>query len=291
MKGVGLILEGGGSRGVYTAGVLQYLMEANIYIPYVIGVSSGACNGSSYISRQLNRNKRVNIDYIQHPEYLSLRNLFSKRQLFGMDFLFETIMNELDPFDYDTFYQATEEFVVGATDCKTGEAVFYHKSNYAQDMITLIRASSSLPLIAPAIHFEDRILLDGGITAPLPIEQSIKDGNKKNIVILTKNRGYLRKSEPFHWLIRKKYRDFPHFLHAIEKRHHLYNEKLQHLYEEERKGNVFIISPIQKLSVGRMEKDRKKLIHLYQQGYNEMKEILPQLKEFCYDPDQIKHVN
>ncbi|MFC4404125.1 patatin-like phospholipase family protein [Gracilibacillus xinjiangensis] len=290
MIGVGLILEGGGSRGVYTAGVLQYLMEESIYIPYVIGVSSGACMGSSYISRQLNRNMRVNIDYVQHPDYLSVKNWILKRQLFGMDFLFEKIMNELDPFDYETFNNAREEFVVGVTDCITGEPVFYHKSKHAADMITVLRASSSLPLIAPAVQLDNRLLLDGGITSPLPIEQSIKDGNRKNVVILTKNRGYVRKSEPFHWLIRRKYQDYPGLLKAIEKRHHVYNEKLQYLYEEEKKGNVFIICPTEKVAVGRIEKNKKKLISLYQHGYNDMKRLAPHLKDFCLEGEHIQRV-
>ncbi|SER19398.1 Predicted phospholipase, patatin/cPLA2 family [Gracilibacillus ureilyticus] len=291
MNDVGLILEGGGSRGVYTAGVLQYLMEENIYFPYVIGVSSGACNGSSYLSRQLHRNKRVNIDYVDHPDYLSLKNWFTKRQLFGMDFLFDKIMNHLDPFDYETFYQAKEEFVVTATDCMTGEAVYFHKSLYAAEMITLIRASSSLPLIAPAIHFHDRVLLDGGITSPIPIEQSMIDGNRKNVVILTKNRGYIRKAEPFYWMIRRKYRNYPGLIQSIEKRHHIYNDSLQYLYDEEKKGNVFIICPSEKVNVGRIEKNKDKLIHLYQQGYKDMKNTVSQLVEFCSQTNPVKHVD
>ncbi len=280
MKGVGLILEGGGSRGVFTAGVLQYLMEQNIYIPYVMGVSSGACNGSSYISRQLDRNRKVNIDYVQHPDYLSLKNLFTKKQLFGMDFLFETLMNELEPFDYPTFQKAKEEFVVVATDCITGTPVYYYKSKYAQEMMTLIRASSSLPLIAPAVSFENRELLDGGITDPIPIKQSMKDGNSRNIVILTKNRGYFKKMEAFHWLIKKKYQAYPALLAAIERRHIVYNDVLNYLYDQEKKGKIFLICPTEKLRVGRMEKNQNKLTDLYQQGYEEMKKLIRPLKEF-----------
>ncbi|UOQ47378.1 patatin family protein [Gracilibacillus caseinilyticus] len=280
MKNIGLVLEGGGSRGVFTAGVLNFLMEQNIYIPYVIGVSSGACNGSSYISRQIERNKKVNIDYVSHPDYLSLRNWVTKRQLFGMDFLFDTLPNQLVPFDYHTFQSAKEEFVVGTTDCLTGEPVFYSKAEYAQDMMTVIRASSSLPVVAPPINFQSRVLMDGGIADPIPIVQSMKDGNQKNVVVLTRNRGYFKKRASQNWYIKRKYKDFPGLIKAIEKRHQVYNDTLQYLYEQEKQGNVFIISPNEKLTVGRVEKNKNKLMDLYRKGYQDTKKLKAPLQEF-----------
>ncbi len=280
MEDVGLVLEGGGSRGVYTGGVLQFLMEQDIYIPYVIGVSAGACNGSSYISRQIERNRTVNIDYVSHPEYLSFRNWVKKRELFGMDFLFDTLPNDLVPFDYQTFNETTEEFVVGVTDCKTGDPLFYHKSDYANDMLTLLRASSSLPMVAPVVQYDNLALMDGGISAPIPIKQSIKDGNRKNVVILTRNRGYYKKPQSPNWYIRRKYQEYPGLLHSLEKRHIEYNETINYLYEEEKKGNVFIISPTEKLTVGRIEKNKKKLLDLYQKGYADVKKVEEELKGF-----------
>ncbi|WP_026907406.1 patatin-like phospholipase family protein [Paucisalibacillus globulus] len=280
MKNIGLVLEGGGSRGVYTAGVLHQLMEQKIYLPYVIGVSAGACNGSSYISRQMDRNRAVNIDYIDHPDYLSFRNLIRKRQLFGMDFLFDSLPNELEPFDFESFYGANEEFVVGVTDCMTGEPVFYKREDYKKDILTIIRASSSLPLVAPAVHFDERILMDGGISDPIPVKQSEKDGNEKNVVILTRNRGYSKKPQSFGWYFRKKYRDYPGLLTALEKRHKVYNDTLDYIFEEEKKGNVFVINPSTPLEVGRVERNKDKLTALYNQGIEDAKEVLEQLKQF-----------
>ncbi len=147
-------------------------MEQNIYLPYTIGVSAGACNGSSYIARQIDRNRTVNIDFVDHPEYLSLRNWIEKRQIFGMDFLFDTLPNKLAPFNFDAYYEADEEFVIGVTDCKTGEALFYKKSEYPTDAVTLLRASSSLPMFAPMVEFDGKYLMDGGISDPIPIKQS-----------------------------------------------------------------------------------------------------------------------
>ncbi|WP_394238168.1 patatin family protein [Niallia oryzisoli] len=280
MENIGLILEGGGSRGIYTAGILRYLMEEEMYFPYTIGVSAGACNGSSYISRQIDRNKMVNIDLVNHPEYLSLRNLFKKGQLFGMDFLFDTVPKEIVPFDFQAFNEAEEEFVVGTTDCLTGEPVFYKKTDYAKDMLTLLRASSSLPAFAPAVPFENRVLMDGGIADPIPIKQSVQDGNSKNVVVLTRNRGYYKKPQSFGGYIRRKYRDYPGLVKALEQRHTVYNETLQYIFDEEKKGNVFVLCPSEKLNVGRVEKNKKKLTALYQQGINDIKNMVQPLKEF-----------
>jgi predicted patatin/cPLA2 family phospholipase len=280
MDNIGLVLEGGGSRGVYTAGVLRHLMEEGIYLPYVIGVSAGACNGSSYISRQMDRNRAVNIDYIDHPDYLSFRNLIKKRQLFGMDFLFDSLPNQLEPFDFDSFYEAKEEFAVGVTDCMTGEPVFYKRKDYNKDILTVIRASSSLPLVAPVVPFDGRMLMDGGISDPIPIKQSEQDGNRKNVVILTRNRGYEKKPQSFSWYFRKKYKDYPGLLKAMEKRHAVYNETLQYIFEEEKKGNVFIIQPTEKLEVGRIERNKDKLTALYNKGIVDAKKMSLELKEF-----------
>ncbi|KAB8127489.1 patatin family protein [Gracilibacillus oryzae] len=280
MEKTGLVLEGGGSRGVYTSGVLHYLMEQNIYLPYIIGVSAGACNGSSYISRQMERNKTVSIDFVNHPDYLSFRNLIKKKQLFGMDFLFDTLPNQLVPFDFQTYNNAAEEFVIGVTDCITGEPVFYHKTQYAHDVLTLLRASSSLPFFAPVVEYGDRMLMDGGLADPIPIKQSIRDGNNKNVVVLTRNRGYYKKPQSISWYMRKKYKDFPGLLEAMEKRHLIYNETLEYIFEEEKQGNIFVIYPREKLTVGRVERNKTKLMDLYHQGIKDAEENVQPLKEF-----------
>ncbi|GAE91110.1 patatin-like phospholipase [Gracilibacillus boraciitolerans JCM 21714] len=280
MKDIGLVLEGGGSRGVYTAGVLRYLMENDTFFPYVIGVSAGACNGSSYISKQIDRNRITTIEYVNHPEYLSFRNWLTKRQLFGMDFIFDTLPNQLVPFDYETFNSAPEEFVVGVTDCTTGESLFYRKSEFADDMITLLRASSSLPLVAPIVHFDEKALMDGGISAPIPIKQAIRDGYEKNVVVLTRNRGYYKKPQSINWYMQKKYQQYPGLLAALKKRHQEYNETINFLYEEEKKGNVFIISPTEKLKVGRVERNKNKLKDLYHRGYQDLEQLNDALNEF-----------
>ncbi|MBM7661995.1 putative patatin/cPLA2 family phospholipase [Bacillus mesophilus] len=181
MDQVGLVLEGGGMRGLYSAGVLDFFMEKELYFPYVIGVSAGACMAASYLSRQKGRNQKVNIDLVKDPRYLSWRNLLRKREMFGMDFLFDEVPNRLVPFDFDTFIEGSEEFLVGTTDCQTGQPIYFNKKDHGRNMLTIIRASSSVPFISSSVSYQDKILLDGGIADPIPIKKSQEVETKKTL--------------------------------------------------------------------------------------------------------------
>lgn len=266
---VGLVLEGGGMRGVYTAGVLEFFLEQQLFFPYVIGVSAGACNAASYLSRQKGRNKTVTISYASDPRYISWRNYIKNRQFFGMDFIFDEIPNRHVPFHYDVFYNSSSEFVVGTTDCLTGEPSYYNKKDYGKDLLTVLRASSSLPFIAPEIHYKDKILLDGGISDPIPIKKAQKDGYLKNIVILTRNEGYKKKPSKFHYFVNKKYPEFKGLQQSLRDRYKIYNDTVEYLEREEKKGNVFIVRPVKPLKAGRMERNPRKLAELYNQGYED----------------------
>ncbi|UPM53670.1 patatin-like phospholipase family protein [Gottfriedia acidiceleris] len=282
MNGMGLVLEGGGMRGIYTAGVLDYFLEQNIEIPYVIGVSAGACMGTSYLSKQHGRNKRVNTEFLQHPDYISFKNLIRNKQLFGMDLLFDIIPNELDPFDFNSFYNAEQKFVVGTTDCVTGEPVYFDKDQIVEstDMLNIIRASSSLPLMAPIIQFHNHFLMDGGIADPIPIGKSEADGNLKNIVVLTRNAGYRKKSSKGTWYLQKKYKDYPGLVQAVLKRYEVYNKQLEYIEEQEKAGNILVIRPVQKLKVGRIERNKGRLLELYKEGYEDAKRLREQILGF-----------
>ncbi|UFT99975.1 patatin family protein [Radiobacillus kanasensis] len=279
MKEAGLVLEGGGMRGVYTAGVLEYFMEQRLYFPYVIGVSAGACMAASYLSRQLGRNRAVNIDFAGDKRYLSWRNFIRKRELFGMDFIFDEIPNQLVPFDYDAFLKSSEQLVVGTTDCETGEPVYYGKDRYGEDMLKILRASSSLPFVAPAVPFEDRALLDGGIVDPIPIKKAQQDGFDKNVVVLTKPAGYF-KNPPGRLSSLFKYKQHPKINERIETRYQLYNDTLDYMEEEEIRGNVFVMRPSVSMPVGRVEKDKNKLVKLYELGWKDAEAQFEKLKDF-----------
>jgi len=270
---IGLVLEGGGMRGVYTGGVLDYWLERGLRFPYVVGVSAGACNAASYISEQLGRNKKVTIGYIGDPRYLSFRNLVRERSLFGMDFIFNRIPNELVYFDFDTFYDPKQELVIGTTDAHSGEAVFYRKSVLLGDSLKLIQASSSLPFASPPVHYEGRTLFDGGVADPIPLAQSIRDGNDRNVVVLTKPQGY--RKTPFNqaWLAKRVYRKYPGLVRALIDRANVYNRTLDEIERMEREGSVVVIRPSQHLDVGRMEKNQSKLEALFALGYEDAKRM------------------
>ncbi|MBT2656254.1 patatin family protein [Bacillus sp. ISL-18] len=276
----GLVLEGGGMRGVYTAGILEYFLEQELFFPYVIGVSAGACNAASYLSKQKGRNKTVTVEYASDPRYISWRNYFKNRQFFGMDFIFDEIPNQHVPYHYDVFYNSPVEFVVGATDCLTGLPVYFKKQEYGQDLLTVLRASSSLPFIAPEIRYQEKILLDGGISDPIPIKKAQDDGFKKNIVILTRNKGYYKKTSKFNFLVDRKYPNYKGLQQSLRRRYQIYNNTLDYLEKEETAGNVLIIRPSEPLKVGRMERNPQRLEDLYRQGYRDAQESMNKINSY-----------
>ncbi|KGX91582.1 serine protease [Pontibacillus halophilus JSM 076056 = DSM 19796] len=280
MTETGLVLEGGGMRGAYTAGVLDLFLDEGIQFPYCIGASAGACNGSSYAANQRGRNYDVMVGYGAHPEYISYKRAFTKRELFGMDFIFDTLPNKLVPFDYDGFQHYDGTFVVATTDIKTGEPVYYDTYQDRAHLLKLVRASSSLPLIADSISDGGRLLMDGGIADPIPIQPSIDAGNQKHVVVLTRNPGYKKEPMKFSWLIKRKYKQYPALLHALATRHKRYNETIERLEQLEAEGKLFIIQPQQPLKVSRIERNTAKLHALYEQGYEEAKHQQEALKQF-----------
>jgi predicted patatin/cPLA2 family phospholipase len=279
LKETGLVLEGGGMRGLYTAGVLDYFMERNLYFPYVVGVSAGACQACSYLSRQIGRNRKVNIDYIKDPRYLGYGNMLRRRELFGMDFIFDDIPNKLVPFDYQSFDRATERFVIGTTDCETGLPWYFEKGD-GNDILQVIRASSSLPFMAPVVRLAGKNLLDGGVTAPIPVHKSEQDGNTRNVLILTQHKEYRKKPAKLKWLARRLYSKYPNIVEAMYNRHNVYNQTLEYIEDLETRGRVFVIRPGQPLEVGRVERNPEKLTKLFEQGYADATQIYPDLQNW-----------
>ena len=282
MKDVGLVLEGGGMRGIYTTGVLDYLMEEDLYFPYVIGVSAGACHGSSYVSKQKGRSKRVNVDYVTDSRYISYKNLLKGQSLFGMDFMFDTIPKQLEPFDFEAFFAYEGKYIVGTTDCQTGEPRYFDRSDCDShdDILQIVRASSSLPFISPIVEFKDYELLDGGLVDPIPIKKSIADGNDKNVVVLTRPPGYRKTPFKGKWLAKLFYRDHPQVVETLLNRYQVYNQTLEYLKELEASGDIFLIQPDDSLDVDRIERDQEKLEDLYWQGYESMKEEFNSLEQW-----------
>lgn len=275
-----LILEGGGMRGVYTAGVLDLLLDEDIDIKYCVGVSAGACNCISYISKQKKRNYRVNLNYIRDKRYLSFSNLIKTGSAFGMDMLFNLIPNELEPFDYEGFKNSGAKFIVGATNCETGLPEFYNISDFDLDGYGAIKASISLPLVAKVVDFDNKNLMDGGIAAPIPIQKAIDDGIEKHVVILTQHKGYRKSKNKMMPIIKRKYKKHSGLITAMENRYKVYNNTLEQLEELEEQGKCFVIRPSSPLEVSRFEKNKEKLEIIYNKGYEDAEKLVGDLRRF-----------
>lgn len=281
MESTSLILEGGGMRGVYTAGVLDLLLDKDIDIKYCIGVSAGACNCVSYISKQKKRNYRVNINYINDKRYLSFNNLIKTGSAFGMDMLFDIIPNELEPFDHKSFENSGAKFIVGATNCETGEAEFYNIKDFNDGYgYEALKASISLPLVAKIVDFDNKKLLDGGIAAPIPIQKAIDDGIEKHVVVLTQHKGYKKSKTKIMPIIKRKYKSHQGLIKAMENRYKIYNETLEQLDKLEEEGKCFVIRPSSPLDVSRFERDKNKLEAIYNKGYEDAKALSESLIKF-----------
>lgn len=278
MKDSGLILEGGGLRGVFSSGVLDYMMEKDIVFPYVIGVSMGALNGASYVSKQRGRSLRVPMTFMGDPRYLSLKNLITEGSYFGMNFIFDKIVNELDPFDFDSFENSNQKFIAVTANCTTGTAEYFDKDCVDRDkMLKALMASSSLPYISKMVGIDDSFHLDGGIIDSIPIKKAFSDNIKKPVVILTRPIGY-RKKDSGVALSKIVYRKYPKLLEMIKNKASNYNSQLELIESLEKDNKVFVIRPNEAIQVSRTEKNKEKLKNAYNYGYETMKKEEERLK-------------
>lgn len=270
MDKLGMVLEGGGMRGVYTAGVLDFFMDQDFYPDGVIGVSAGACHATSYVSKQRGRNYRVNTKYLDNKEYLSLTSLLKTGSLFGMEFMFHRIPEELDPYDYDAFNASKMEFIAVSTNMETGKGE-YHIIKDAKNDIDYIQASSSLPLLSRGVERDGMKLMDGGVGDSIPVNYMIEHGYNKNIVVLTQCADYRKGKNNLLPIIKYNYKHYPKFVEALADRHIRYNKTLDDLARLEKEGKVFIIRPTKPVTISRVEKNKEKLQALYDEGYADAK--------------------
>ena len=262
----GLILEGGGMRGVFTSGVLDCFMDKGIRFPYTIGVSAGACNGLSYISNQRGRAKFSNIDLLEKYNYIGIRHLLKKGNIMDFDLLFHTFPDEIIPYDYEKLASCKEHYEMVTTSCKTGEACYYEEKKDPKRVIDIVKASSSLPFVCPITYVDGEPMLDGGIADSIPLMRARELGYDNNVVILTRNKGY-RKKEKDMKFVSLFYKQYPAMQEAIRNRNRIYNEKISMIEAMEERGEIIVIRPQRPIEVDRMERDSKKLIALYEEGY------------------------
>lgn len=276
---LGLVLEGGGMRGVYTAGVLDFFLEENFFVDGVIGVSAGAVQAVNFVSRQEKRGFRVIATYANDKRYMSFRSLLLTGDLFNRKFCYERIPNELDPFDYETFRNSSTRCYATATNVLTGEASHLELKDLRDDMDKL-RASGSLPLVSNLVNIDGIPHLDGGIADSIPFDAFRRMGYGKSIVVLTRAKGYRKSPNRLMPIIRFKYRKYPRFIAACENRFRVYNETLDALEAAEARGDVFVIRPQKTVEVARLERNASKLEALYREGFAEAKERFDDLKRF-----------
>lgn len=276
----GLVLEGGAMRGLFSAGVMDVLMEHQIAFDGAIGVSAGAAFGCNYKSRQPGRVIRYNTEYARDPRYCSLRSLFKTGDLFGADFCYHELPNKLDPFDTEAFQQNPMEFYVVCTDVLTGEAV-YQKCGIADDeCFEWLRASASMPLVSRTVEIGGRRMLDGGIADSIPLRYFEQIGYNKILVILTQPEGYRKKKNKALPLIRLSFRQYPKMVEALEKRHEKYNDTLAYVKKREREGAVLVLRPQDSLSIGRIEHNPERMRQVYDCGRKVALQSLEQIEAF-----------
>lgn len=283
-RNTGLVLEGGGMRGVFTSGVLDAFMKYKLYFHYIVAVSAGACNGLSYASRQPRRARISNIDMLAKYDYIGLRHLVTQGCIFDPDLLYHRFPYELIPFDYEEYFRNCRNgdiFEMVVTNCQTGFAEYLlESSGDTHRLNALARASSSLPYVSKIVEVDGKELLDGGIVDSIPILRSIETGHETNVVISTRNKSW-RDSGRDHKQPKFIYRNYPRLRVALSRRIEAYNRQLDLVDELEEQGKILVIRPEEPIVVGRMEKNVEKLEHLYEEGFRLgeqfVKEHLPHL--------------
>lgn len=265
-RNTGLVLEGGGMRGVFTTGVLDAFMKHDMYFRYVVAVSAGACNGVSYMSHQIRRARIANINMLGQYDYIGLKHLVTQRSIFDRHLLYDEFPNKLVPFDWETYVKSGAEFEVVATNCETGRAEYLSEYKNPQRLNDIIMASSALPFVSSMVDVDGVPMLDGGIVDSIPIQRSIEKGHEFNIVISTRNKGY-RSNERNVKFTTLLYDEYPRLRVALSRRVEAYNEQLEIMERMERWGEIVVIRPERSLEVGRVTRDTDKLERLYEEGF------------------------
>lgn len=276
----GLVLEGGAVRGVFTAGVLDYLMEQNMEFHYVIGVSAGSCNAVDYVSGQPGRTKDCFIPEDKANRYLSAMNIFRGKHLYDMDKVFIEFPEEIYPFDFNNFFASPITCEIVTTNCVTGQAEYMQSKQERATLMNICRASSSMPLVSSMVKLNGIPYLDGGLSDSIPLKRSIEMGNEKNVVILTRNAKYRKKpSAKTKILYKHYYREYPELMKTILNRANMYNKQLDFVEKLESQGKIFVIRPEVKV-ISRVENHSEKLTAFYQHGYDSMKKQMQRLEKY-----------
>ena len=274
-----LVLEGGAKRGIYTAGVLDVLLENNIITDGVIGVSAGAIHGCSYAAMQIGRSIRYNMKYGNDYRFMSFKSLLLSGNVVDTEFCYHELPEKLDPFDNEAFKKSGIEFYVVCSNLETGKPEYIQcRDMFAE--IDYLRASASLPLASKIVEIGGKKLLDGGITDSIPLQAAEKLGFGKNIVVLTRPSGYRKNPSHLNWLMKLVYGKYPRFVEAFARRYKAYNDELDYIEQAEKDGKVLVIRPSRTVKVKKMEQDLSKVKEMYDLGRQDALTALDEIKNF-----------
>lgn len=276
----GIVLEGGAMRGLFTAGVIDVLMENGIDFDGAVGVSAGAAFGCNYKSGQPGRAVRYNTRFAQDKRYCSKRSLIRTGDLYNADFCYHVVPKKLDIFDFEAYEKSPMEFYMVCTDVETGKPVYHKCTKMDDNGLEWLRASASLPLVSRIVEIDGRKLLDGGITDSIPLRFMEKIGYERNLVVLTQPRDYRKEKTGAMPMIKLTMRKYPHLIKAVAHRHEMYNSELEYIRKAESEGRAFVIAPDGPLPVKRVEHDPDKLREAYRIGRMAAKKALPELRAF-----------
>ncbi len=276
----GLILEGGAMRGLFTAGATDIFLEHHITFDGAIGVSAGAAFGCNFKSKQTGRVIRYNEKFCRDKRYCSLYSLFTTGDLYGADFCYRMIPDELDVFDRESFCMNPMEFYVVCTDVESGEAVYQKIGCGEENYFTWIRASASMPLASRVVEIDGRKLLDGGVSDSVPLTYFETLGYDRNVVILTQPAGYRKERNKMMPLIQMSLSKYPKLISTMEKRHEMYNKTMDEIDKKEAEGKILVLRPDEKLPVGHVTHDPEKLRKAYHIGRRVCTKRLMEIKAF-----------
>jgi predicted patatin/cPLA2 family phospholipase len=275
---IGLVLEGGGMRGLYTAGVLDVMMDHHWLPDVVCGTSAGVTFGVNLLSQQRGRVLRYNCKYVGRRDYISVHSWLTTGNMINKDFAYGLLPRELDPFDEDTFEQAKAEFYATIMNMRTGQPEYVRITDTWKQM-DVIRASASLPIICKPVEWNGEKYLDGGLVDNIPLDKCLELGCDKVVIVLTRPEGYVR-NDNIAGACRLWYPKYREFIKAVEQRNERYNAQIERIKAMEQEGKVFVIRPSENRPVGRLEKDPKKLKHLYNLGLEDAGVLWEQLEEY-----------
>lgn len=283
MAKCGLVLEGGGMRGIYTAGILDVLGEHGVGFDGVVGVSAGAIHGASFLAGQHGRSIRLYLGFCRDPRFMGVKSWLVTGNIVNDDFCYREVPENLVPFDYDAFEQNDVPFYIVATDIDSGQPHYMLTKSLKGDAMRAMRASASLPFVSSVVEFDGKRLLDGGTSDSIPIRFMMKSGYEKNVIILTQVDGYRKKPE-MNKLYQLRYRQYPQYLDAMESRHNRYNAVLDEIRELESAQSAFVFRPSHKIKIRRLERSSTRILAMYELGRHDALARLDALKAFMAKP-------